>query len=82
MAADLKDFRGKITAETDVWLRMKTKRTGRDRADLVREILHRHVLHEIEDASVLVGELEAEGLRAARRGASGNVVPMPGSGRR
>lgn len=78
MSADLKDFRGKITAETDVWLRMKTKRTGRDRADLVREILHRHVLHEIEDASVLMDQMEAEGLRAIRRGASGNAGPGKG----
>lgn len=73
MSADLKDFRGKITAETDVWLRMKQQRTGRDRADLVREILHRHVLHEIEDASVLVDQLQAEGLRATARGTSGNA---------
>lgn len=81
MSAELKDFRGKITAETDAWLRVKERRTGRDRSDLVREILHRHVLHEIEEASVLMDQMESQGLRAARRGASGSGLPQSGSKR-
>jgi len=53
MSADLKDFRGKITRETDVALEAESRVSGRDRADIAREILHAWAAKKLHEASVL-----------------------------
>lgn len=66
--ADLRDFRGKITPETGCVLDAISRVTGRDRSEVVREVLHRWALEEIEKQTVLAGLLDAEGLTAGPRG--------------
>lgn len=40
MAAELKDFRGKITDMTWCYLEAESRATGRDHSEIVRELLH------------------------------------------
>lgn len=79
MAAELKDFRGKITAEADCVLEAINRVTGRDRSEIAREVLHRWALEEIDKHSVLTQLLrsegllrEPEGLRVASEGIAGS----------
>lgn len=70
MAADLKDFRGKITAETDTALEAESRTSGRERADIAREILHAWAVRKIHDATVLASLARSQGLL----GESGGLV--------
>ena len=40
MSAELKDFRGKITSETDAVLEAINRADGRDKSEIAREVLH------------------------------------------
>lgn len=71
--SELKDFRGKITAETDATLEALNRVTGRDKSEIVREILHKWALEQIDVASVLRERLSAEGLHAADEGVKGSA---------
>lgn len=68
--ADLRDFRGKITPETACVLDAINRVSGRDRSEIVREVLHRWALEEIDKHTVLAGLLANEGLTVAPRGNS------------
>ena len=72
MAAPLKDFRGKITAETDCVLEAHTRVSGQDRAELVRQILHDWAVERIHEHRVLEKLLRAEGLAGESQGSGGN----------
>lgn len=69
---DLKDFRGKITAEADCVLEAESRVTGRERQEIVRQILHEWALQRIEVHTVLEKRLRAEGLAVASGGMAGN----------
>jgi len=71
MAADLKDFRGKITMETHVALEAESRVSGRDRADIAREILHAWAAKKLHEASVLSGLALAEGITGSVRDTRG-----------
>lgn len=62
MSADLKDLRTKITLETHCWLEAEARATGRDKAEIAREVLHHHALRKIREAEILDGLLKSEGL--------------------
>lgn len=62
MSAELKDLRTKITLETHCWLEAESRATGRDKAEIAREILHQHALVKIREAEILEGLLRTEGL--------------------
>lgn len=68
MSIELKDFRGKITAETDCVLEAINRVTGRDRSEIVREILHKWAVEKIHEHSVLGDLLVREGLSGESRG--------------
>lgn len=72
MSAPLKDFRGKITAEADCVLEAINRVTGKDKSEIVREILHDWALERIDQHSVLTRLLTSEGLLAADEGIAGN----------
>jgi len=72
MSAELKDFRGKITAETDAALEAINRVSGRDKSEIVRDILHKWASEQIHVATVLDRMLQAEGLRGIVGGTSGN----------
>lgn len=54
MSAELKDFRGEITRETDVWLEAEERVHGRSRQAIVRELLHAHALKRLHESTVMV----------------------------
>ena len=72
MSAELKDFRGKITAETDCVLEAEARSSGKERQEVVREILHTWALQRIHSATVMHNLLRAEGLPGIGEGVSGN----------
>lgn len=71
MGIELKDFRGKITLEIDVALEAEARVSGRDRADIAREILHAWAVKRIHEASVLSGLALAQGIAGSGSAARG-----------
>lgn len=78
MAIPLKDFRGKITTETDCVLEAINRVSGKDRSEIVRDVLHEWALEKIDEHSVLSRLLASEGLATAPKGASGNLRESQG----
>jgi len=62
MSVELKDFRGKITPETDAVLEAINRTTGKDKSEIAREILHKWASDQIDVASVLDTLLRREGI--------------------
>lgn len=81
MAIELKDFRGKITGETDCVLEAINRVTGRDRSEIAREVMHRWALEEIEKHSVLTRLLRSEGLLRESEGLPAACEGIAGSRR-
>jgi hypothetical protein len=71
VSTELKDFRGKITIETHVALEAEARVSGRDRADIAREILHAWAAKKLHEASVLSGLALAEGIAGSPRESRG-----------
>lgn len=72
MSAELKDFRGKITTETDAVLEAINRADGRDKSEIAREVLHQWAMSRIHEATILDRLLQAEGLKGIAGGVSGN----------
>lgn len=72
MSEILKDFRGKITAEADAVLEAVNRVTGKDKSEIVRDILSEWAAEKINVANVLDKLLRAEGLAGINGGVSGN----------
>ena len=72
MSAELHDFRGKITTRTHCALEARSRATGKDRAEIVREILDSWAADECHAAMVLHRSLLAQGLPGIDAGAPGN----------
>ena len=72
MSAELKDFRGKVTVETDCVLEAINRTTGRDKSEIAREVLHKWALSQIDAATVLRRLLEVEGVPGSGDGVRGN----------
>lgn len=70
---DLRDLRAKISVETDAALEAAHHATGKDRSEIVRDVLHAWALGEIDKATVLLRRLKAEGLATAGEGGSGSA---------
>ena len=79
MSAELKDFRGKITPETDAALEALARVSGRDRSEIAREILHKWALDQIHAASVMQKLLRAEGLPGIESGTRGKTRESQGA---
>lgn len=77
MSLELKDFRGKITLEADAVLEAMNRRTGRDKSEIVRDILHSWAVEQIDVARIADEILRREGAGGIVRelqGTSGKVV--------
>lgn len=72
MSAELHDFRGKITTLTHCALEARSQATGKDRAEIVREILDAWADDERHAAMVLHRGLLAQGLGGIDGGVPGN----------
>lgn len=84
MAAELKDFRGKITVETHCVLEAENRVSGEDKSEIVRKILHEWAMQKLHVAKVTDCLLRSEGLAGIADGGSGNLRESqggPGSGR-
>lgn len=68
MAAELRDFRGKITDETYLALQAQSRAFERDMADVAREVLHEWALKKLHEAKVLYGLARDQGLIGASKG--------------
>lgn len=73
MSLPLIDFRGKITHETDAVLEALHQATGRDRSEIVRDVLAQWADAKIHEASLIDQRLRREGLRGIAGGAAGRV---------
>lgn len=73
MSADLKDFRGEITRETDVWLEAEERIHGRTRQSVVRELLHAHAEKRLHEAKVMMDLAAAHGVLPEDSGTSRNA---------
>lgn len=62
MSNDLRDLRAKVTAEAWCALEAETQISGRDKSEIVREILHAWALEQMRKASVLDRLLQVEGM--------------------
>lgn len=73
MGLELKDFRGRITPETYCVLEAESRATGREKQEIVRDILHEWAIQRIKGASVLDRLLVVEGLEGIAGGGSGRT---------
>ena len=71
MAAELRDYRGRISVLADIAIDAKAKATGRERQEIVREILDVWAEREVHAASLLHAALKAEGMSGSVCGVSG-----------
>lgn len=72
MTLPLIDFRGKITHEADAVIEALHQATGRDRSEIVREVLSDWAAGKIHEASLIDIRLRREGLRGIDGGVAGN----------
>jgi hypothetical protein len=68
MSLPLIDLRAKITIETDAVLEAVHRSTGKDKSEVVRDVLNRWAMSEIHAAIVLNKILKREGISAASEG--------------
>jgi hypothetical protein len=73
MSLDLKDFRGKITVETDAALEAMNCVTGKEKSEIVREILHKWATDKINEARLLDSALVGQGLSGIGRAPQGSA---------
>lgn len=73
MSAELKDFWGKITPESDAVLEALNRTTGKDKSEILREVLHKWATEQIDVAMVLDGILRSQGMPGIARCASGKT---------
>ena len=71
MSVELRDLRAKITVESDAVLDAVARVTGKDRSELVRDIVHRWALDQVSISTLVLDRLHAEGITAAGKGAPG-----------
>ena len=73
MSIPLVDFRGKLTHEAAAVLDALQQATGRDRSEIVRDVLAEWAALKIHEASLIDQRLKREGLRGIVGGGSGSV---------
>lgn len=71
MSLPLIDLRAKVTPESDAVLEAVQRATGKDKSEIVRDVLHKWAVNEIRAATVLHQILKREGLSGASEGEPG-----------
>jgi len=73
MSIPLIDLTAKITIETDAVLEAAQRATGRDKSEVVRDVLHKWAVTGIHASNVLHAILQREGINSAHAGTTGNA---------
>jgi hypothetical protein len=73
MSLELHDLRVKITPRTHCALEARARRSGRERTEIVREILDEWAGGNVHEATVLHRQLLAEGLPGIAEGGPGKI---------
>jgi hypothetical protein len=71
MSIPLIDLRAKVTPEADAVLEAVSRATGKDKSEIVRDVLHRWAMAEIHASNVLQKILLREGIRGEEEGGPG-----------
>lgn len=79
MATDLRSVHVRITVETDAVVDAKAKALDKDRAEILRDVLHQWALKEIEVGRLIEQRLRAEGISGSSAGGSGSGADSRGS---
>lgn len=77
MSQELRDFRGKVTPETDAVLEALNRATGRDKSEIARDVLHKWATEQLEAAKLMVRLSTCEGRRRESQGAAGESQGQP-----
>ena len=72
MSIPLVDLRAKISVEADAVLEAVHRATGKDKSEVVRDVLHKWACSEIHAAMMLQTILQREGITTPDKGAAGN----------
>lgn len=72
MSLPLIDLRAKVSVETDAVLEAVQRSTGRDKSEIVRDVLHKWAVQEIHASTLLLQIMRREGITAPDAGTSGN----------
>lgn len=70
MAADLRELRARITIETDAVLDAMAAVLDKERAEIVRDVLHKWAEQQVAIATLTHKRLRAEGVSVAQEGGS------------
>jgi len=73
MTLPLIDLRAKISVEADAVLEAVQRSTGKDKSEIVRDVLHKWAVAEIHASTVLVQILKREGIGEPSQGSLGNA---------
>lgn len=73
MSAELKDFRGKVTPETDAVLEAINRTTGRDKSEIARDVLHKWAMEQVHTANLIGRLMKVEGVPGSRGGTQGKT---------
>ena len=71
MSIPLIDLRAKVTPEADAVLEAVSRATGKDKSEIVRDVLHKWAMAEIHASNVLQKILAREGIRGEEEGVNG-----------
>lgn len=74
MAAELRDYRGRISVLADITIDAEAKASGRERQEIVREILDSWAGERLHALSLLQAALKAEGMPGFESGVSGHAA--------
>jgi predicted DNA-binding protein len=61
MSPELRDFRGRISVETDAVLEAISRATGREKQEIVRDVLHKWAEEQIRISTLTLRMLRSKG---------------------